>query len=79
MPTPWDLRGAVMRHVASVEVPGRLVLLDGVKVVEENGWALVIPVPDEPICRVWAEGPTAEAAEQMVDRYAALVAEAASS
>ena len=71
--TPWELKGAVMRHVASVEVAGKLVLLDGVKVVEEDRWALVIPFPDEPLCRVWAEGPTAAHAEAMADRYAAMV------
>jgi mannose-1-phosphate guanylyltransferase/phosphomannomutase len=77
VPTPWDLRGAVMRHVASVEVPGSLVLLDGVKVVEATAWALVIPVPDEPVCRVWAEGPTRAESEAVADRYAAIVEEAA--
>ena len=77
VPTPWDLRGAVMRHVASVEVPGRLVLLDGVKVIEDDGWALVIPLPDEPACRVWAEGPSRERAEEIAARYVALVEEAA--
>ena len=77
VPTPWDLRGAVMRHVASVEVPGRLVLLDGVKVVEDDGWALVIPLPDEPACRVWAEGSSDERAQELAARYAALVEEAA--
>jgi mannose-1-phosphate guanylyltransferase/phosphomannomutase len=66
-----------MRHVASVEVPGSLVLLDGVKVVEATAWALVIPVPDEPVCRVWAEGPTRAESEAVADRYAAIVEEAA--
>ncbi|MBW3594628.1 MAG: NTP transferase domain-containing protein [Actinobacteria bacterium] len=77
VPTPWDLRGAVMRHVASVEVPGRLVLLDGVKVVEEQGWALVIPLPDEPACRVWAEGRNDDHAQELLTRYAALVEDVA--
>ncbi|HET7481860.1 MAG TPA: mannose-1-phosphate guanyltransferase, partial [Actinomycetota bacterium] len=75
--TPWDLRGTVMRHVASAEVPGRLVLIDGIKVVQDDGWVLVIPVPDEPVCRVWAEASTAAGAEELADRYAAMVAEAA--
>ena len=76
VPTPWDLRGRVMRHVASQEVPGRLVLLDGVKVIQEEGWALVIPAPDEPASRVWAEGSDRAAADRLADHYAALVEEA---
>ncbi|MGH2805841.1 MAG: mannose-1-phosphate guanyltransferase, partial [Actinomycetota bacterium] len=71
--TPWELKGAVMRSVASVEVPGTLVLVDGVKVVEDDRWALVIPFPDEPLCRVWAEAATDAGAEEMADRYATLV------
>ena len=77
VPIPWDLRGAAMRHVASVEVHGKLVLLDGVKVVEDDGWALVIPLPDEPACRIWAEGQTLGRAEELAARYAGLVAEVA--
>ena len=76
VPTPWDLRGAVMRHVASQEVSGRLVLHDGVKVVQDEGWALVLPLPDEPACRVWAEGRDAAAAEELSARYVGLVEEA---
>jgi mannose-1-phosphate guanylyltransferase / phosphomannomutase len=73
--TPWDLKGAVMRHVASSAPPERLMLLDGVKVQEEDGWALVIPYPDEPLCRIWAEGSSEAAAEALADRYVALVYE----
>jgi mannose-1-phosphate guanylyltransferase/phosphomannomutase len=77
VPTPWDLKGAVMRHVATEATArgGKLVLLDGVKVVEDGTWALVIPYPDEPLCRVWAEAPTHAEAEALAGRYAALVAE----
>ena len=73
--TPWNQKGAVMRHVASVAAPGRLVLLDGVKIVEEDRWALVIPAPDEPLTRIWAEGPTDEVADALAERYATVVAE----
>ena len=77
VPTPWDLKGAVMRHVASEASArgGKLVLLDGVKVVDGDGWALVIPYPDEPLCRIWAEAPTRSEAEALAARYAALVAD----
>jgi len=74
VPTPWDRKGAVMRHVASVAAPGKLVLLDGVKVVENDRWALVIPLRDEPACRVWAEAPTIDEAEALADRWSDVVA-----
>ena len=73
--TPWDQKGAVMRHVASSASSDRLVLLDGVRVSEPDGWALVIPHADEPSCRIWAEGETEQALDEILERYEALVAE----
>ncbi|HYZ46269.1 MAG TPA: mannose-1-phosphate guanyltransferase, partial [Actinomycetota bacterium] len=79
--TPWQLKGAVMRRIASLAVPGRLMLLDGVKVIQDDRWVLVIPHPDEPLCRVWSEAPTLaeaeEASERMAARIAAIVEDAA--
>ncbi len=75
VPTPWHQKGAVMRNVALSAPSDRLQLVDGVKVIEDNGWALVIPLPDDPQCRIWAEGPTEAEAEAIADRYAALVYE----
>ena len=72
---PVEPEGGGMRHVASVATPGRLVLLDGVKIVEEDRWALVIPAPDEPLTRIWAEGPTEADADALAERYATVVAE----
>ena len=77
VPTPWEAKGAVMRQISSLTHRGRLVLIDGVKIVEEDRWALVIPYPDEPLTGVWAEGPTDEAAAEHADHYADLVARVA--
>ena len=45
--------GTVVTAGASV---GEVVLLDGVKVIDDDGWVLVLPDPEEPITHVWAEG-----------------------
>jgi mannose-1-phosphate guanylyltransferase / phosphomannomutase len=71
--TPWRQKGAVMREVAAAAHRGRLMLLDGVKVVEDDRWVLVIPSPDEPECTIWAEGPSQEEANELAEDYAALV------
>ena len=52
-----------------------LVLVDGVKVLEDDGWALVLPDPEHPVTRVWAEGPDDLAASTRADEYASLVRE----
>jgi mannose-1-phosphate guanylyltransferase/phosphomannomutase len=71
--TPWDQKGAVMRYISSKSGPGKVILLDGVKIVEDRRWALVIPHPDEPVCRIWAEGSTAEEAEELAGSYVRMI------
>jgi mannose-1-phosphate guanylyltransferase / phosphomannomutase len=80
VPTPWRSKGAVMRWLASwarTEKPhARVVLVDGVKMIEGDRWALVIPHPDEPSCRIWVEGRSFEDAEAMSSFYAGVVEKA---
>jgi mannose-1-phosphate guanylyltransferase/phosphomannomutase len=75
--TPWRSKGAVMRWLASwarAERPdAHIVLVDGVKVIEGDRWALVIPHPDEPSSRIWVEGPSLTDAEEEASAYAKLV------
>jgi mannose-1-phosphate guanylyltransferase/phosphomannomutase len=77
--TPWQQKGAVMRRVAAAALPGRQVLIDGVKFVQDDAWALVLPRPDEPLCEVWAEGPTEARARVLAAEYARVVEEAVGS
>ena len=68
--TPWEQKGMVMRTVVE-QLDGRdLVLIDGVKVIEEDGWALVLPDPDEPLTHVWAEGGSEALARSRAQQYA---------
>ena len=47
-----------------------LVFIDGVKIPEEDGWALVLPDPEDPVTHVWAEGPSEAAARARAQQYA---------
>ncbi len=68
--TPWEQKGMVMRTLVE-QLDGReLVLVDGVKVPEEDGWALVLPDPDEPVTHVWAEGASDARARARAQQYA---------
>ena len=53
--TPWEQKGMVMRTLVEQLGAATLVLVDGVKVPEDDGWALVVPDPEEPVTHVWAE------------------------
>jgi mannose-1-phosphate guanylyltransferase/phosphomannomutase len=52
------MKGLVMRVLAERLKDRELELTDGIKVVDERGWAHVLPDPDEPIVHVYAEGET---------------------
>ncbi len=69
VPVPWESKGTVIRRI--IEEPGRpeVELMDGVKVYHPDGWALVLPDPEEPFCRVFSEGASMEIAESLADFY----------
>ncbi|MGQ9557794.1 MAG: sugar phosphate nucleotidyltransferase [Desulfurispora sp.] len=66
---PWEARGTVMRRMIEEPEGGELELLDGVKVLHPQGWALVLPDPEEPVCRIFSEGVSMEVAEALTDFY----------
>jgi mannose-1-phosphate guanylyltransferase/phosphomannomutase len=77
MPTPWAAKGAVMRTVVEAAGDRQVDTTDGVRVVEPGaGWVLVLPDPAEAVTHLWAEGTDADAAQALLDEWAA-VAEAA--
>ncbi len=75
VPTPWERKGAVMRGVMERNKGEEVVLVDGVKIIYPDGWALVLPDPESPITHVWAEGETDADARRLVAIHAGQVAE----
>ena len=53
--TPWEQKGTIMRRALERAKGRSTVLVDGVKVLENDGWSLVVPDPEEPVTHVWAE------------------------
>jgi mannose-1-phosphate guanylyltransferase/phosphomannomutase len=68
--TPWEEKGVIMRLLVERLKDRELVLVDGVKVLHENGWALVLPDPQEPLTHVWAEGASDAEARGLAQEYA---------
>jgi mannose-1-phosphate guanylyltransferase / phosphomannomutase len=70
---PWALKGLVMR-VLTERLKGReLDLTDGIKAIDERGWAEVLPDPDEPLIHLYAEGATDEVSSELEAELHALV------
>jgi mannose-1-phosphate guanylyltransferase / phosphomannomutase len=66
---PWEAKGKVMRTLIEEKQDGEIELIDGVKVYHKDGWALVLPDPEDPLCRVYSEGYSQEIAESLTDMY----------
>ncbi|WP_283136852.1 mannose-1-phosphate guanyltransferase [Rhizohabitans arisaemae] len=74
VPTPWAVKGAVMRSVVEAAEGRILDTTDGVRVVEEDGgWALILPDPNEAVTHLWAEGANVDAAQELLERWAGVV------
>lgn len=67
--TPWEAKGMVMRHLVERTTDRDQVLVDGVKVLHDEGWALVLPDPEEPLTHVWAEGASDDEARSLAQDY----------
>ena len=67
--TPWDQKGMVMRTLVE-RIDREVVLVDGIKVLHDDGWALVLPDPEEPLTHIWAEGPSDAEARGLAQEYA---------
>ena len=75
VPTPWERKGAVMREIVERAKGREVVLVDGVKIIYPDGWALVLPDPELPVTHVWAEGRSEPDARRLVAIHAGRIAE----
>lgn len=65
---PWSRKGQVMRRVAEeARHEGEIDLLDGVRVVQNGGWVLVLPDAFEPVVHIYAEGEDTAQSRSLID------------
>lgn len=67
--TPWEQKGLVMRSLVEHTKDREMVLVDGVKVMHDGGWALAVPDPEEPVTHVWAEAGSDTDARRLAQEY----------
>jgi mannose-1-phosphate guanylyltransferase/phosphomannomutase len=73
---PAARKGAVMRLVTDRASSMKAQLTEGVRVVYEDGWALVLPGSSEPSVTVWSEGPDSASAVGRAEEWAEVVRKA---
>lgn len=69
VPCPWSKKGTVMRRLIleSSEKPRQLI--DGVRIFEESGWVLIAPDRLRASFNIYAETPTREKTDNLINRY----------
>ncbi|MCA1727066.1 MAG: NTP transferase domain-containing protein [Actinobacteria bacterium] len=75
VPLPWEEKGTVMRRLLEEQNGGALDVTDGMKAFRGESWVLVVPDPQDPVVRVWAEAGTLESAGRLAAEFAARVDE----
>ncbi|CAN5514168.1 mannose-1-phosphate guanyltransferase [soil metagenome] len=68
--TPWEQKGLVMRSLVEHSKDRELELVDGVKVLHGDSWALALPDPEDPVTHIWAEAPSDGDARRLAQEYA---------
>jgi mannose-1-phosphate guanylyltransferase/phosphomannomutase len=68
--TPWEQKGTVMRSLVELSKDRRVDLIDGVRVHHDDGWALALPDPEEPVTHVWAEASSPDGSRRLAQEYA---------
>lgn len=75
----WDDKGKVLRHLAEASKDQKVETAEGLKIHHPQGWAMVLPDADEPVCRVYSEAFNQEVAESLTDIYVEKIKEICSS
>jgi mannose-1-phosphate guanylyltransferase/phosphomannomutase len=68
--TPWEQKGLVMRTLVERIKDREMLMVDGVKILHDDGWVLVLPDPEEPITHIWAEADSDAEARSLSQEYA---------
>lgn len=70
---PWEAKGRVMRQVTEFSEGKSCLLLDGVKILLDDAWVLVIADRDRAACHIIAESSSAKQTSKLIDDYESLV------
>jgi mannose-1-phosphate guanylyltransferase/phosphomannomutase len=75
VPCPWSKRGRVMRMLITNTESKNRQLIDGVRVIEDDGWVLVYPDRRTAMFNILAESTSSSQTDQLLDQYKAMVEE----
>ena len=68
LPCPVDAKAIIMREITATS-SGHIELVDGIRIVYDEGWILILPDPIQPAVHIYCEALTDEARDTIVDEY----------
>ncbi|GGF93053.1 sugar phosphate nucleotidyltransferase [Paenibacillus abyssi] len=72
---PWNDKGRVMRFLMEQTKGQQVELIDGIKIIQDEGWTLILPDSDEPVFKVFAGSVNQQVAEQLAATYTKMIIE----
>ena len=61
----WKNKGSVMRKIIEEYKGKNIELFEGVKILDDKGWAIILPDSERPLFNIYAEGYSQEYAEEL--------------
>lgn len=65
----WQHKGRVIREIIEENKNREIELFDGVRINSENGWVLILPDSERPVCNIYAEGVSEEYAKELAAEF----------
>jgi mannose-1-phosphate guanylyltransferase / phosphomannomutase len=65
----WKHKGRLIREFVEENKTKNIELFEGVKINDENGWVLILPDSEKPICNVFTEGYSEEYSKELCNLY----------
>lgn len=66
---PWNAKGKVIKEIIREKCNDAIETIEGVKVYRDEGWVLVLPDSELPVCKIISESSSAEFAEELSNIY----------
>lgn len=64
-----EQKAAIMGMLSTDQDTGRVELIDGVKIIQDNSWILLLPDASQPLIHVYAEGESIRERDRLVRNY----------
>lgn len=65
----WQNKGRVIREIIEENKNKELELFEGVRINNENGWVLILPDSERPVCNIYTEGVSEEYAKELAAEF----------